>query len=156
MLFVMGQQVDLHLIPQKQDILQTEEDMAVEERLGKRSVKVFLSVIKYLPHLIMLLDWANTFLCTFGIQPIALSYIGGTSYLVLLFMLLVSWVFNFCSYHRVPIYYILVNNTLVLYDYYVGIPISNKGLLDINIVLIGATILIMTLLYVKERKKWKE
>lgn len=130
--------------------------MAVVERLGKRSVKLFLIVIKYLPHLIVLLDWANTFLCTFGIQSIALSYIGGTSYLVLLFMLLVSWVFNFCSYHRVPIYYILVNNTLVLYDYYVGIPISDTRLLDINISLIGATIIIMTLLYIKERKQWKE
>ena len=102
--------------------------MAAEEVLRKRrSVKVFLLIIKYLLYLIMLLDWANTFLCTFGIRLVVLSYIGGTSYLILLSMLLVSWVFDFCSYHRVPIYYILVNNTLILYDYYVGIPISNKG-----------------------------
>ena len=123
--------------------------------LGKRSVKAFLIVIKYLPHLIMVLEIIRTFSCIFGKQTVVLSYIGGTSYLVLLFMLLTSFVFDFCSYHRVPIYYILANNTLTLWDYYVGIPISNARLLDLNLVLVGITVIVMTVLYCKERRKWK-
>lgn len=67
-------------------------------------------------------------------------------------MLLTSFAFNFCSYHRVPIYYIIFNNSLVLYDYYVGIPISDARILDLNLVLIGTTIIIMALLYYKEKK----
>ena len=126
--------------------------MAREERLKRSEYKVFLIIIKYLPYLIMILEVVNTFACIFGKQLIALSYIGGTSYLVLLFMLLTSYVFDFCSYHRVPIYYILTNNTLTLWDFYVGIPVSNAGILDINLVLVGSTVLLMTLLYCKEKK----
>lgn len=129
--------------------------MAREEKLGRNKYKLFLLIIKYLPYLIMLLDWINTFSCVFGKQWVAISYIGGTSYLVLLSMLLTSYVFEFCSYHRVPLYYILLNNTLVLYDYYIGIPISNKGMLDVNLTLIGATIIVMTILYWKEKKYGK-
>lgn len=125
------------------------------ENSVRRKHKVFLLMIKYLPHLIMLIDVLHTFSCMFGRQEVVLSYIGGTSYLVLLSMLLTSYVFNFCSYHRIPLYYILVNNTLVLYDYYVGLPISNKGMLDLNLVLIGGTIILMTILYCKEKKHGK-
>lgn len=100
----------------------------------------------------MLIEVVRTFSCMFGKKEVVLSYIGGTSYLVLLSMLLTSYVFDFCSYHRVPLYYILVNNTLVLYDYYVGLPIDNKGMLDLNIVLIGGTIILMTILYCKEKR----
>lgn len=132
-----------------------DDAMEKEGRLSVSKYKVFLIIIKYLPYLIMLLDWVNTSLCMFGKQVIAVSYIGGTSYLVLLSMLLTSYVFNFCSYHRVPLYYILINNTIVLYDYYIGIPIPDKGMLDLNIALVGATILVMTLLYIKEKRHGK-
>lgn len=134
-----------------------DEGMAVVEKFDARRVKhrAFLITIKYLPHLIMLLDWANTFLCIYGKQYVAISYIGGTSYLVLLFMLLTSYAFEFCSYHRVPIYYIFINNSLVLYDYYIGLPIDNKGMLDLNITLIGATVIIMTALYIKESRRFR-
>lgn len=118
----------------------------------KRRHKVFLVTIKYIPYLIMILDVVHTFACIFGVQLPSLTYIGGTSYLVLLFMLLTSFAFDFCSYHRVPIYYILTNNTLTLWDFYVGIPVSNAGILDINLVLVGSTVLLMTLLYCKEKK----
>ena len=122
------------------------------ESSARRKHKVFLVAIKYIPYLIMLLDVIHTFACIFDKDMPVLSYIGGTSYLVLLFMLLTSFAFNFCSYHRVPIYYIIFNNSLVLYDYYVGIPISDARILDLNLVLIGTTIIIMALLYYKEKK----
>ena len=131
---------------------QTEAAMTEEASLRRRSVKAFLIVIKYLPYAIMLLGMVRTFSCIFGKESVALTYIGGTSYLVILFMLLTSYVFDFCSYHRVPIYYILINDTLVLYDYYIGIPISNARLLDVNLVLVGATVLLMTILYCKEKR----
>lgn len=123
---MIGQWVVLHPTLQKQVIHLMEVVMAMEENLRRRKYKFFLVIIKYLPYLIMLLDWLHTFSCVFGKQWVAISYIGGTSYLVLLSMLLISYVFEFYSYHRVSLYYILLNNTLVLYDYYIGIPISNQ------------------------------
>ena len=129
-----------------------EAAMEKVESYVRRKHKFFLFTIKYLPYLIMIVEVIRTFSCIFGKQEVVLSYIGGTSYLVLLFMLLTSFAFDFCSYHRVPIYYILVNNSLTLYDYYIGIPVSNAGMLDINLVLVGSTVLIMTLLYCKEKK----
>ena len=127
-------------------------DMEKAENSVRRKHKFFLLAIKYLPYLIMVIEVVRTFSCIFGKQEVVLSYIGGTSYLVLLFMLLTSFAFDFCSYHRVPIYYILTNNTLTLWDFYVGIPVSNAGILDINLVLVGSTVLLMTLLYCKEKK----
>lgn len=126
--------------------------MAKEENLEKRNVKLFLLVIKYIPYVVMLLGMVRTLSYILGYYPIVLSYIGGTSYLTILLMLLTSFVFNFCSYHRVPIYYILVNDTLTLYDYHIGIPLSNASMLDLNLVLIGITVFGMTLLYCKEKK----
>lgn len=125
--------------------------MGTEGYLERRKVKIFLLAIKYIPYIIMLIHIAHTFGCIFGMYMPYLSYIGGTSYLVLIFILLTSYIFNFCSYHRVPIYYIITNNSLTLYDYYIGIPISNAGILDINLVLVGATIILMTILYYKEK-----
>ena len=121
----------------------------------KLKYKAFLVVLKCLPYLIMLLSMANTFLCLFDEQCEWLSYIGGTSYLVIAFMWLTSFVFNFCSYHRVPIYYVLINDSMILYDYYYGLPLDNKEMLDLNLVLVGGTVVLMTILYIWEKKRWK-
>lgn len=142
---------------QKPDIHPMVVGTAVEASFVARKVKykAFLVLLKCLPYLIMLMDWANTFLCMFGKEFAWLSYVGGTSYLVLLFMWVASFVFNFCSYHRVPLWYIFVNNSLVLYDTYIGLPLDNKELLDLNLVLVGGTIVLMTILYIREKRRWK-
>lgn len=127
--------------------------MQKEERLKRSKYKIFLIIVKYIPYVLMLLDILHTFGSIFGKSLPIVSYIGGTSYLVVISMILTSFIFDFCSYHRVPLYYILVNNSLILYDYYIGIPVSNKGFLDISIVLVGLTVVTMTVLYCKEKKK---
>ena len=81
-----------------------------------------------------------------------LSYIGGISLLEILFMYSSSIVFRFCIYHRLPIHYLSINWILNTIDEYIGIPMANKPLLILYVIIAGITILLM--LYFKFKLKW--
>ena len=76
--------------------------------------------------------------------------IGGVSFLPLLFLYLASYAFHFCEYHRMFLHYIVVNNILTLYDFYIGIPISDKMLFTIHVALVGQLLFLVLYLYKKE------
>ena len=95
---------------------------------------------------------SNTILSYNGIDLTILSYIGGTSLLELMFLYLSSYVFKFCIYHRLPIHYLSVNWIINVIDEYIGIPMANKPLLILYIIIAGITILLM--LYFKFKLKW--
>lgn len=79
-----------------------------------------------------------------------LSYIAGVSLSTLLLLYLCSWVFKFCIYHRLCLHYVLISNIINAYDLYVGIPISNLQLCNLNYILAG--IFIFIALYKHQRK----
>lgn len=108
--------------------------MAVVENLRSKFLyKVEILILKYIPFLIALIYFINTFLSLFNIEVVICSYIAGLSLLPWIFILLSSFVFRFCSYHRIPLYYILVNDIINIVDSYVGIPISNKWYIIIHL-----------------------
>ena len=110
--------------------------MAVEASLrSKYLYKIEVSIMKYIPFLIAGIYFINTFLSLFGIEAVVCSYIAGLSFLPWLFLLLSSFVFRFCSYHRVPLYYIIVNDVINITDEYVGIPIDNKWYIILHLIL---------------------
>lgn len=76
--------------------------------------------------------------------------IGGVSFLPLLFLYLASYVFKFCEYHRMFLHYIAANNLLTLYDFYIGLPISNKMLFMVHVALVGLLLFFVLFLYNKE------
>lgn len=86
----------------------------------------------------------------YNIEP--LSNIGGMSLLTWLFMYLASIVFKFCAYHRMFLWYILIDDLLNIVDYYITIPISTDNILMIHNILIGITLFIVLILYVKDNK----
>lgn len=110
--------------------------MAVEASLrSKYLYKIEISIIKYIPFLIAGIYFINTFLSLFGIEAVLCSYIAGLSFLPWLFLLLSSFVFRFCSYHRIPLYYIIVNDVINITDEYIGIPIDNKWYIILHLIL---------------------
>ena len=66
-----------------------------------------------------------------------ISMVAGMSLLPLLFLYVSSYVFRFCSYHRMFIHYIAVNEAISWYDYKIGIPITDKSLLVLHLLIVG-------------------
>ena len=93
----------------------------------------------------------DTILSYFYIDAPILSYIGGVSLLPLLFLYLSSYVFKFCIYHRLFLHYVSINVILNVYDYYIGIPVSNKEVFMIYMVLTG--VFFFLLLYYHQKCK---
>ena len=93
----------------------------------------------------------NTVLWLFGIDIAALSFIGGISFLPLIFLYLTSYAFNFCAYHRMFLHYIAVDNILTVLDYFVNIGIGP----EVYLALAGVSLFIILYLYLKYKKNVK-
>lgn len=128
--------------------------MAVEERLRNKTLyKLELYLLKVIPMLLALIAFLNTVLSYFDIDLVIWSYIGSVSLLPLIFLYMSSYVFKFCEYHRMFLHYVVVTNVLNVYDYYVGIPISDRELLVLHMIIAGISLFVILYLYVKDTKK---
>lgn len=125
----------------------------VEKQSRNVSHKSFLVILKYIPYIISLAYAINTLAYIFNYDLIGLGYIFTLPLLAWVFMLLTSFVFKYCVIHRLPLYYILVNDLLNVTDYYIGIPISARNLLYLHLLVIFGFISLYTYLYVKNFKK---
>lgn len=125
--------------------------MKKEESLKSKALyKIELYLIKTIPMILSLIALLNTILSYFYIDVPLLSYIGGISIFTIIFLYVSSIVFRFCMYHRMFIHYITINWILNIIDYYIGIPVSNKGMFLIYMIFTGITLFII--LYLKFKK----
>ena len=113
---------------------------------------IVLKLLKIIPMLLALTALLNTLLSYFYMEVLLLSYIGGVSILPLLFLYLSSYAFGFCSYHRMFLHYVLINWVLNIYDYYIGIPLSDKELLMLYLIITGVFLFIILYLHQKSLK----
>ena len=125
--------------------------MAAEEKLSKSLYKIELYLIKIIPFILAFVYFLNTTLSYFNIDIRLFSYIGSVSVLPLLFFYISSYVFRFCLFHRLPLHYITINLILNIIDDYIGIPISNRGLY--SVILILTFIFIILSVYEHNHKK---
>ena len=124
--------------------VQKEEVKSMENSLKHKS---YLIALKYIPHFTAVLYIVYTLFQFMDIDLIILGYFIHTSIVSWLFMLLSSIVFRFCYVHRLPLYYIAINDMTSVIDYYIGIPISEITLLGVHLVLIGLLIFGYTYYY---------
>lgn len=104
-------------------------------------------LLKYIPHITALLYIVYTILEFIGVDSIVLGYAINMSFASWIFMVLSSIVFRFCYVHRLPLYYILANELTTVIDYYIGIPLNDKNLLGLHLILIGLLIFGYTYYY---------
>ena len=118
---------------------------------SKALYKSMLFVLKIIPMLLALCDILNTLLYILGINLEVFSYIGGISVLTLIFLYLASYVFRFCSYHRMFLHYVTANNIISTIDYYyeIGLPYT------IYLITIGILLFGVLYGYLKEKKNEK-
>lgn len=114
-------------------------------------VKIFVLVTKYLPMLIALIHFLNATISFFYGNDIPLNYLGGVSLLSVSYLYLASYTFKLCEYYRMFLHYTIVINIINIYDYYIGLPVS-----DIELFIIGCSLtvaLMFIVIYLKFFKK---
>ena len=126
--------------------------MVVVEKSKRSEYKLLIIVLKFIPMLTALCYMSSTIFNYFGYNIEPLSNFGGMSLLTWLFIYLASIVFNFCAYHRMFLWYIFIDDLFNIIDYYIIIPISTDSILMLHNILIGITLFIVLILYVKDNK----
>ena len=121
--------------------------------VNKLYYKLFIIVLKYIPSLIALCYILNTVMALFSIYIEPLSNIAGMSLLTWIFLYIATYVFKFCIYHRMFLWYILVDDILNIVDYYYELPIETGNLLMLHNSIIGIFLFIILYIYVKNHKK---
>ena len=119
-------------------------------KLLNKSLMAFLKII---PMLLALCYLSNTILSLCGYDLAIFSILGGMSVLPMVFLLLSSFVFKFCAYHRMFLYYIIVNDVINWIDYSYGIPFSNRWLFVLHIAIAGITLFVILFLKFRVCKK---
>ena len=117
--------------------------------LDKTLYKIELLLLKYLSVTIGFCYLLNSILSYFNIDVIILSFIGGLSILPTIFILVSSFVFKFCIYYRLPVYYAILCDIINYYDLYIGIPLSNRMLFVTNMISAGICIFLMIFFKIK-------
>lgn len=128
----------------------------MEENLNYSLHKWVIFILKIIPMILATTALLNTLLSYWNIDWPILSYLGGVSLFPLLFLYLASYAFKFCEYHRIFLHYVTVNWVLNIWDYYWGIPISDKGLFMLYMVITGLFMFLLLYFHQKEVKKRKE
>lgn len=127
----------------------------------KELYKIDLFLLKLLPMIMafsyMVAQYAALF--SIGSGPTLVLQIV-THYLGLLlapmmFMLISSKVFQFCNYHRMFIYYILVIQLMNITNWYFKIPISNLAYNVTQDIITVGFLLTALIMYIKKRRQIK-
>ena len=117
--------------------------------MNKISYRLFLFTLKAIPYVIALFYILFTVGCYFGVELNVIGYIASCSVLTWLFLYVSSFVFKFCIYHRLPLYYILLNDIINTIDTYIHLPISTYSFFLLYIWLTGVFVLLYIYLRVK-------
>ena len=120
----------------------------------KSEHKIFLILLKYIPFILSVSYFINTILEIHGIDTMWLSVLSGTGFIPAIFILLLSYIFRYCVYHRLPIYYVMLNNFVNWLTYAYNFNMSVCMYLSWFMVVTAMFCIITTILYIKDRKKY--
>lgn len=128
--------------------------MAVEASyLNKTLYKIQLYLLKVIPMVMAFICILNSVLSYFDIDLPILSYIVGNSFLTIVYFYITSYVFKFCSYHRMFMHYTTITWIINIVDLYIGIPIGDLPYLLLQLIVAGISLFIILYLYAKSNKK---
>lgn len=126
--------------------------MVVEANLNKALYKIQLYLLKVLPIVMAFICLLNSILSYFDIDLPVLSYIVGNSLLTIIYFYVTSYVFRFCSYHRMFMHYTTITWIINIVDLYIGIPIGDLPYLLLQLIVASVCLFIILYLYVKCNK----
>ena len=106
-------------------------------RVNPRTYKFFRIFLKTIPMLMAGLYLGNTVLSFFDIDISLFSYLTGVGLVPWLFIMVSSYLFKFCEYHRMFLWYIMANNLICWTDEEFGLPISNWNFFVLHVIVAG-------------------
>lgn len=131
-----------------------EKNTNAEVSLNSKTLyKLFLGFLKVISMIMAGLFLLNTVLSYFDIDYSIISYLAGIGLIPWLFIMLASYTLKFCEYHRMFLWYILVNNIVCWMDANYGLPVSDRGYLILHFILAGFFLFLVLYFYQKCRKK---
>lgn len=140
---------------QKQVLQPIEEEDTQEVVNSNVSVRLVIRTkrfLKVLPMLMAGLYLTNTILSSFGIDYSIFSYLTGVGVIPWGFILMSSYQFRFCEYHRTFLWYILINNLICWSDMEFGLPISDWWLFSLHIAVAGIFLFLVLFFWIKCKK----
>ena len=117
----------------------------MEAKLQNSLYKIELHWIKIIPIVVAILSFTDTILSYLGYEGATISYI--IALLVWLFLYLSSFCFKFCRWHRVFLYYLLIEGIINWYDYTYIIPLELRPMIAIQLSLAAIFLFIGLYLY---------
>lgn len=127
--------------------------MAAEVSLNKALYKIQLYLLKVIPMVMAFICLLNSTLSYFDIDLPVLSYIVGNSLLTIIYFYITSYLFRFCSYHRMFMHYTTITWILNIIDLYIGIPIGDLPYLLLQLIVACVCMFIILFLYVENHKR---
>lgn len=121
-----------------------------EKQVNKTLYRLLLLAAKVIPMLLAFLHFVNILFGYFNIDSTILTYLGGISFLPILFLYITSYALKFCAYHRMFIHYCVITNIINIYDEYIGINIDNERY--VMLLLIITIIMLFITLYLKLKR----
>lgn len=86
--------------------------------VNKNLYKLFISIIKFIPNILALIQILGLILNCMGQTSFILTCFGGTSFITLLLLYLISYVFKFCGIHRMSLHYVTLITIVTILDFY--------------------------------------
>lgn len=119
-----------------------------EEKLKSKVLyKLVLFSVKTIPVLISGIYVLNTILSYFRIDWEGFAYI--VQFLFIGFVYIASLTFKFCRYHRMFIHYITLTLILNIIDYHWGIPLSDRNLFLMYMIITGLFLFLILYFHMK-------
>lgn len=91
---------------------------------NKNVYKIFLSLIKYVPTLLAILQIVSLCLSYAGITSFLVTCLSGTSIVFLILLYLIAEVFRFCGLYKISLNYVSIVTLLTIFDWYFKFPLS--------------------------------
>ena len=123
--------------------------------ISKNLYKIFLAFTKYLPLTLAILFVVNIVCAYFKVSIPIIYYFGGTSFIFIILLYLISWVFQFCHLYRIPLHYVTLSNTIGIVDSYGLIPLDNINIARIYFIITGIAAIAYIWFIYKNRNKPK-
>ena len=133
---------------------ETPTNVGESSSLSNYKYKLFLGFLKILPMLMAGLYLMNTILSYFDVDLTIFSYLAGVGIIPWLFILISSYLFRFCEYHRMFLWYIITNNLICWIDEDFGLPVSNRSYFVLHIIIAGIFLFLVLYFHQKCRKQF--
>ena len=123
--------------------------------LNKNMYKGFLVFVKVVPNILAICKIIGLVLSYLNVHLFCLTCFGGTSIIMLMLLYFISFVFKFCGLYRLSLNYVTLITALSIFDWYIGIPLSNVWLYRLYAIISGVFMISWIIIWYKNRNNKK-